>query len=552
MVHKPWYPGVLARVARLFHTLRYLRPVQIYGRLRMKLQRPMVDLSPAPAVRPPIGKWAAPVRREVSLLSISPLTFRFLNEEHAVAEPGDWDNPAINRLWRYNLHYFDDLNARDSELHSECHREWLARWLRENPPARGTGWEPYPSSLRIVNWIKWVLSGNTLPEGGLHSLAVQIRWLARHLEIHLLGNHLLANAKALVFAGLFFQGKEAVKWLGQGMEILARELPEQILPDGGNFERSPMYHGIIMEDLLDLINLYRAFSREIPTDWENVHYRMRAWLKAMIHPDGKIALFNDAAFGIAPEWDELDAYAGRLGLPRQEYPSRSLTRFSETGYIRCEGGEGVLLLDVAPVGPDYLPGHAHADTLNFEFSLFGRRVIVDSGTSTYENNENRQRQRGTAAHNTVTIDGENSSEVWGGFRVARRARPFDLEVENRAGKVRVTCAHDGYRRLPGRVVHRREWRLDSHSLHVRDAVEGKFREGIARYHFHPEVEVKLLGPKEGRGALPGGRPFSIRVERGAMRLVGSTYHPEFNIDLPNRCLELVLEGAVAGVIFSWE
>ena len=79
------------------------------------------------------------------------------------------------------------------------------------------------------------------------------------------------------------------------------------------------------------------------------------------------------------------------------------------------------LLDVAPVGPDYLPGHAHADTLSFELSLFGQRVLVNSGTSQYEAGPERSRQRGTAAHNTVIVDGHDSSEVWAGFRVARRA-----------------------------------------------------------------------------------------------------------------------------------
>ena len=191
------------------------------------------------------------------------------------------------KLWRYNLHYFDDLNAQDAAGRAALHAALLAQWVRENPPARGTGWEPYPTSLRIVNWIKWALAGNELPAECLHSLAVQARHLARRLELHLLGNHLFANAKALVFAGLFFAGDEAQGWLDTGMAILAREVPEQILADGGQFERSTMYHALACEDMLDLINVMRAYGAPVPADWPVIAARMKDWLAAMCHPDGE-------------------------------------------------------------------------------------------------------------------------------------------------------------------------------------------------------------------------------------------------------------------------
>src|SRR5690606_37317091 len=107
----------------------------------------------------------------------------------------------------------------------------------------------------------------------VHSLAVQVRWLRRCLEIHLLGNHLIANAKALVFAGLYFSGPEAHRWLATGLRILEREIAEQILPDGGQFERSTMYHALAYEDMLDLVNATTAFG-EVCRPWES---RIRAW-----------------------------------------------------------------------------------------------------------------------------------------------------------------------------------------------------------------------------------------------------------------------------------
>ncbi len=151
-----------------------------------------------------------------------------------------------------------------------------------------------------------------------HSLAVQVRYLRKPLEYHLLGNHLFANAKALTFAGLFFSGAEAEEWLAKGLILLQREIAEQILPDGGHFERSPMYHSIILEDILDLINLATVYPNRIPVTqiqtWRQTAQNMLAWLSTMIHPDGGIALFNDAALGIASTPAEINAYAERLTL----------------------------------------------------------------------------------------------------------------------------------------------------------------------------------------------------------------------------------------------
>lgn len=156
--------------------------------------------------------------------------------------------------------------------------------------------------------------------------------MSRRLEYHLLGNHLLANAKALVFAGLFFSGGQADSWLRKGLKLLRAQLPEQILADGGHFERSPMYHAIILEDLLDLVNLAETYGHGA-ADWRTVVQRMLRWLNAMSHPDGGIAFFNDAAFGIAPTLAELADYARRLGVSLPPIPVAE-------GEGRTAGGEG--------------------------------------------------------------------------------------------------------------------------------------------------------------------------------------------------------------------
>ena len=489
---------------------------------------------------------------------LSPTIFRFLNVEHSILRAADWNSPQFPKLWLYNLHYFDDLNAEGAASRARWHRDLITRWIAENPPGQGNGWEPYPLSLRIINWIKWAKLGNALDEVAHHSLAIQARFLTQRLERHLLGNHLFANAKALVFAGCYFETDEADGWLRLGMGILNREIPEQILEDGGQFERSTMYHALTYEDMLDLINLAYGYPDALSpwqstvASWSKIIVRVGGWLHAMCHPDGEIAFFNDAAVGIAPSPASLFSYAERLGFSAADAP-KDIVRLSASGYIRVTLGQAVLLIDAAPIGPDYLPGHAHADTLSYELSLFGQRMVVNSGTSGYGLGRQREWERSTRAHSTVEIDGQDSSEVWASFRVARRAYPFDVSVKRDGNAVIVEAAHDGYCRLPGRVVHRRRWKLQANRLEVIDNIEGAFSTAVSRVYFHADIQIRKVGS--------GGTAFSLdRTVSWETNVVDSTieatsWYPEFGVSIPNSCLKMKMtptkQAAYCRFILDW-
>ena len=517
---------------RLWRTVSHLRLSQVYGRLKFNLFKPRPNLEPAPSRRAISAPWYSAAPREPSLNKMG--EFIFLNEKGSLNHNG-WDDPTKSKLWRYNQHYFDDLNARDAETRAKQHRALIIDWISFNLPGQGTGWEPYPTSLRIVNWIKWILVGNTPEPQMIQSLAVQTRWLSRRLERHLLGNHLFVNAKALVYAGLFFDGPEAQRWLQLGTKILEKEISEQILRDGGQFELSPMYHALAVEDMLDLVNIACVFEQDTlaKTCGKRVPLMLR-WLVTMTHPDGTLASFNDTASGIAPSVSILMKYAKTLGFDVPSYlPDR--VHLINSGYARLEKGPAVLITDLAKVGPDYLPGHAHADTLSFELSLHGKRVVVNSGTSVYGVSQERIRQRGTAAHSTLTIDGQNSSEVWSGFRVGRRARPLDVRVEGNGTEVRAEGAHDGYRYLKGKPLHRRHWKLTPTGLSILDQIESRCsHEVIVRFHlaegYHAESTtdgtVHILSEQEDE--------VLIFVAEGARTsVIESTLHPQFGITVPN-------------------
>jgi hypothetical protein len=184
---------------------------------------------------------------------------------------------------------------------------------------------------------------------------------------------------------------------------------------------------------------------------------------------------------------------------------------------------------VAPVGPAYIPGHAHADTLSFELSWNTQRVLTNSGTSSYQVGTQRAWERSTAAHNTVEIDTENSSEVWSSFRVGRRARPFDKDAGEVDGVLCVSASHDGYRRLKGAPVHQRVLETTEGNLRVRDTVLGRGAHRAAGYfHFPPGIRLEESPMGGWKIILPQGGVLRI-AGRDGLRLTREEgkYAPEF-------------------------
>ncbi len=536
--------GGWQKLMRLYHTVKYLRPVQIYGRLWFKLHKPTVKDTSAPALRAVLAELCKAPDRQPSMTG--PNSFEFLGKAGSCRQASDWNASQQEKLWLYNLHYFDDLTAVGAMDRSAWHKPIVGRWIEENPVGQGNGWEPYPLSLRLVNWMQWSLSGGRVPRGFDASLATQVRYLSQRIEWHLQGNHLFVNGKALMMAGLYFQGEEARSWLKLGWSIVERELDEEFLSDGAHFELSPMYHSIMLRDLIDLVDFSRIYSDVLEADFPGADARLqdqvnsaREWLGGMVHPDREISLFNDAAFGVAPSPEAVDDYARAAGLPKviQSWPS--LHHFEGSGHVRWQRDGWTAFLDVGAIGPDYLPGHAHADTLSFELSVGDERLIVDTGTGVYGDSPERLRQRGSQAHNVVAIDGQNSSEVWSGFRVARRASVEDLELSF-TDPQRVSACHDGYRRLSGKVTVARTWEYNDGWLSISDTASGKFQRAAARYHFGEGVHIEALGDTRYLVRTPGGREIEVRVPVGKHGILNSTYHPRFGSSIPIRVLEVEL------------
>lgn len=474
-------------------------------------------------------------------VSAGKMQFRFLNISRCF-EPDavDWTSREMDKLWRYNLHYFDYLNDENRPFEDKAFL--VNDWIAKNPHGMPDAWEPFPVSLRIVNWIKFFLTPEAtgkVKDLWLRSLYEQVLWLEKNIEYHLMANHYFKNGKALFFVGVYFAGPDAERWLKKGIRILDSEIDEQILPDGGHFERSPMYHSMILEDCLDILNIGQAGEM---AGWGRLSDRLREkcrlmtrFLLGMTHPDGDIALFNDAAVGIETRPGALVAYYERLKCGDAPVPAGDCWSFPETGYYVMAPGPGDrLIIDCGPVGPDYQPGHSHCDSLSFELSLRGRRIIVDSGCSQYRDGDIRRYNRGNAGHNTLTVDGENQSAVWGAHRCARRARPLQASLVRRQdGSLHFSGAHDGYRHLAGAPIHKRTFTWSGGSIAINDTVSGGGIHDIEqRLHVNPSLAVKIA---DGKAIVSdGAEVVAVITVAGSARveLTEGFYCPEFGLKIP--------------------
>jgi uncharacterized heparinase superfamily protein len=528
---------MIEKLRRYYHTLRPLRFVQTGGRVwaAAKARAGLIRLPPAPdALQGKLEAHVAFVRHAPGLQREDVLAgrFCFLNRELDLGRPVRWTAEVVPLLWRYNLHYGQWLQVLEPPEQESLCREWVTA----NPPGRTVGWLPYPNSLRIVNWCK---AGFTSPDL-LASLYAQTAWLYRTTEYHQPGNHLLENARALVFAGRFFarQG-EADHWLQEGLKILERETPIQVLPDGGHFERSPMYHALMLELYLDMLNV---LPREHPACnvLTDATRRMADFLASVLHPDERIPLFNDATFEIAPSPTALISYARRLIGHEPILQSA----FPDTGLYLHRDERAFLVIDGGLVGPDYLLAHAHADIFSYELSVGGQRFIVDTGVFEYPAGEMRRYVRSTKAHNTVCVDDTDQAECWGSFRVARRFAPHSMQFYSDNSGTRLSGCFDGYGSLIGDGIrHQRTVEAGCGRMRIEDHVTGRGTHRVeSRIHLHPEVTCTLDGP-QARLTRNGVQCLFRTGDNSQLRTENGWYCPGFGVRHRNQVL--VLGGLVS-------
>lgn len=455
------------------HTIRFLRFKQIFYQLLYRILKIRYKSVNAPhSVDRTVWIGFIPKPRYKS-----DGNFSFLN---ITEKFNTWNDTRHGMLWAYNLNYMDWLCQESASR--ETGEKWIDKFIADLPSNR-VGLDPYPIALRGINWIKFIsVHYDVIPDnkrrGWNDSLYSQYRMLSRKLEYHLGGNHLLEDAYSLFIASIYFADRRLYK---KASKLLIKELDEQILPDGAHYEQSPMYHCILLDRLLDCYNISSNQSRFDDQSRMNdvlakQAKRMLGHLESLIYADWTIPLLNDSAYGIAPSPKQLFDYAHRLGIHWDRISMK------ECGYRKLSGNRMEAIVDVGNITASYQPGHSHADTFGYELRVLGQPLLIDTGISTYDKNKRRQLERSTMAHNTVMVYDSDSSEVWSGFRVGRRARVSILEED----PTRIVAEHNGFGCT---CTHRRTFRIEPDVCEVTDSVTDKSATVKNYLHFAPNIKI---------------------------------------------------------------
>lgn len=470
----------ILKIKLLFNTTIHLKFIQVYYRILYFFKKKILSYNVKKRVvhdfRP--IEWTNTINYQNSYFEKNN-TFSFLNIAHSFSVEINWNFDQFGKLWAYNLNYFDFLNQ--EEISKETGLLLIKDFIK-NDSSLKDGKESYPISLRGINWVKFLSQYQVKDELIKNTLYEHYHILFNNLEYHLLGNHLLENAFSLLFGAYYFQDE---KFYDKSVNLLTSELNEQVLKDGGHFELSPMYHQIILTRLLDsirLIILNKSWrNNDLLSFLKAKASLMISWLNNITYMNGNIPMVNDATYTIAPNSEKLFSYAKYLGIQNQNIP------LSDSGYRKIQSKHYELFIDIGEVGPDYQPGHAHSDTFNFELIKNGNPIFVDTGITTYEKNSIRQSERSTHSHNTVKIGSKEQTQVWSGFRVAKRARITQLiEKPNH-----IEASHNGYLRYG--YIHTRSFLWGKKYLILKDKLNRSTSNNAKAYfHLHSSVTKPLV------------------------------------------------------------
>ncbi len=414
-----------------------------------------------------------------------------------------WRNTRLSDQKIRQLHRFGflaDLKALGTADAADKGRDLMTRWINDYGRWHTSAWAPEIIGGRLVNWLRTFDFLHNEKQPGfqltfLESCAVQIRHLARSIELAPADSQAIEAAEGLILGALCLNGMETV--LENGLAALEIALEHQIFADGGHFERNPTVQFQVMVRLIRIRDTLNAAQLNSPHFLQHAIERMAPMLRAYCHTDGRLALFNGSGEG------DSKAIAHIIGQTGSK--AKGLTSAPHTGYQRAEAGNSVLIADAGAAIVAAANHNAHAGLLSFEFSHKQHRLIVNCGASSNIVDRWNLAMRATAAHSTLCINDTNALEILEKGHQSHTRSPLDTHVSCRRnvaeGSTFLQMRHDGYRKTFG-LVHARDIYLSSDGTDLRGCDTLKLmvehmglyaRTFVVRFHLHPHISAEILG-----------------------------------------------------------
>lgn len=456
-----------------------------------------------------------------------------------------WSPPEASEDWLAAWHGFGwlaDLMAVGPSAR-EVARAFVQSWLQSNPAWNPISWRSDVVATRLFAWIVHFdeIAGReqdrALRHAMLASLAAQLRHLGRTAGWETSGAARLRALKGLIV------GLAALGWperrITRALQGIERELPIQVLPDGGHRSRSPSVQLEVLHDLIDIRAALRGAHVEVPGPLQDAIDRMAPMLRFFRHGDRRLALFNNSI--------EEDGVLVDLVLTRSETRGRAPNQAPHSGFQRLQAGNSLVVVDTGRQPRHGFDERAHAGTLSFELSQGRDRIIVNCGGYRGAKPAWARVARTSAAHSVLVVDDTNASEITDNNALGRGPSSVRCERAEEGGHQWIAAAHDGYRKRFG-VVYSRQLYLgaEGDDLRGEDRLTGKSGVPFAvRFHLHPAVQASLEA--DGAAALlrlPGGAVWRLRAAGAAMSLGESIYLGSGEV---RRTQQVVLSGTTQGM-----
>ncbi len=448
------------KVFRLGRTVSHFKTAQLGAKFQYRLVKFCYDkhIFPLPIQKNLSVHFLDLIPSICSNSTFSKGNFSFLNREAKFQSTVNWNFSDYGQLWNIRLNSLDYLS--NLEINVEEGKMLLQNYVKDIKQNR-TRYDSHCASLRIINIIKFC-SRNQVDISEVNKFIFsQSIYVRKNAEVHLQNNHLLENGFALLFASHYFEQEKLFKY---SAKIIEHSLDQQILNDGSHFELCPMYHLWVVNRLLECMQILRKSLFKVKPLLSIIEKKvslMLGWIIQMQFGNGSLPAINDSSEGYGPSISAILKIASDLGL------KASIVPLKESGFRKFKNRNFEMLVDVNGLTPSEAPGHSHADTFHFIMHVFGDPFIIDTGISTYEPSKQRLYERSTAAHNSVTVNGLNQSELYGTFRAGRRAKVNLLRFNPKE----LEASHTGYQHLG--IKHTRTFTFDHDKVTIRDVVSGK-------------------------------------------------------------------------------
>ena len=472
--------------------------------------------------------------------------------------------------------------------YADALREHLDSWIAACPFRMGANWSSaLEAGLRLINWsAAWHLIGGpgSLLFEGEEGAAFRDRWLVSvyqhaefvsgHLSLHSsANNHLVGEVAGLFIAGTTWPyWQRAQAWRARGREVLEREALLQNAPDGVNREQAVSYQQWELDLLLIPLLAARANGEDFPAPYLARIEAMLVYIASIMDAGGNMPMFGDADDGFVVRLDprpgfcryrsllatgailfgrgDLKAKAGSLDDKTRWLMGASADasfdeidtstailpirrEFPDGGYyvLGCDfetPAEVRIVADAGPLGYREIAAHGHADALSFTLSVGGLEILVDPGTYAYHTDSQwREYFRGTAAHNTLRIDGVDQSQQGGHFMWLRKAKAHCTHWSSDSHADVMEGFHDGYRALAAPATHRRRFAFEkpTRRLVITDILEMAGEHEVELFfHCHESAEVRASGSRI--SIRRGGHAITLWLPaQGEVRVLSGSTRP---------------------------